>query len=730
MLYESLAFRLLTDDRVATLWLDLRAHSSHHLTLRTLNELSLVLDRAATVPADVLVVRSSRKDVFLDPFDVAELAGFTSPMEFAAFATRGQDLTRKLANLPMPTLAVLDGRCGGAGLEIALACSFRIATTSPAVRLGLSEAARGLVPCWGTTHRLPNLIGTHRAVELIVSGTPLSAETAHEMGLVDRLCPPSRAAVDVAAFIGAVQDGRLLPNRNSLRRRVGNRIGEFLWEVRNLLSPRSGAIRPPGSSVERATRAAITAGRSSESEALTAERSAITRLAADESTRRLLNLHARGAAGSVKAEPLNPVPPPPRRIGIVGGGQLGSNLAYRLALAGHEIVLQERSADAAEAAGRRVGQRLMAAVQRGEVGGDVADRLGTAIRPTTEWVGFNEADLVIEAADDDPGVKRNVFAELEHRLRPRTPLVTASSTVSVEAIAAEVRRPGRVAGLHFPNPDGRRSVAEIVGHPSTDAGVLAALGRWTRTWGYTPVRVADRPGRLVHHVLLAYLSEGVGLVSEGLPADRIDRACREFGFARGPLEWCDEFGLDRLAELAAQMQFARGDGFARNLLFQRMLGYGWVGREGGDGFYRYRRSVRPNHLARMILWGDLDEDATAPYVFDPAAAVHEGLERIVLRTANEAAACLPDEPDSDPRTVDLALAFGMDWAPARGGPLRYVDDLGPAAVAERLGSFAERFGPRFTPCDEILRRAEAGESFYGSRTAEVPSRVLAWRVAG
>ena len=232
MLYESPAFRLVTDDRAATLWLDFRGRASHSLTLRALTEFSLVLDRAATLPADVLVVRSSRKGVFLDPFDVAELAGFTSPMEFAAFATRGQELTRKLAGLPMPTVAVLEGRCGGAGLEIALACMHRIAVNSPEVRLDLNEPARGLIPCWGSTRRLPRLIGVRRAVEMMTASGP-SPRRSLAWGLLDQKSSRRKRGRGIAGFIAAVQDrqirpraaterllGRLLGSRRGLMRRI------------------------------------------------------------------------------------------------------------------------------------------------------------------------------------------------------------------------------------------------------------------------------------------------------------------------------------------------------------------------------------------------------------------------------------------------------------------------------------------------------------------------------
>jgi 3-hydroxyacyl-CoA dehydrogenase/enoyl-CoA hydratase/3-hydroxybutyryl-CoA epimerase len=230
-------------------------------------------------------------------------------------------------------------------------------------------------------------------------------------------------------------------------------------------------------------------------------------------------------------------------------------------------------------------------------------------------------------------------------------------------------------------------------------------------------------------VKLAYLSEGVSLVAEGLAIRAVDVGCRRFGMARGPLEWCDEIGLDRLAEAVAQLRLARGDGFARNLLFQRLMPLGCLGREVGEGFYRYGMVRRPNEAVRMALWQDLDEDAQAPYVFDPAEAIREGIERLTLRTVNEAAAALADEPDSDPATVDVALAFGMGWAPSRGGPLRYADGLGLTAVVDRLATFAERFGPRYSPCDELVRRAEAGETFYGGAPSEVPI-ATGWRAAG
>src|SRR5262245_60579003 len=219
MLYESQNFRLEADDQILTLWFDFRGRPAHALTLPILNELSLVLDRVAGRPgADVLVLRSSRPGAFLEEFDAVEVARFTSPLEFAAFAARGQDVTRKLAEMPARTIAVVEGRCAGVGLELVVACGTRVAVDSPCTRFESADVARGLVPCWGGTVRLPRLVGAPAAVKLFLDGEGWSARQAHRAGLVDRLISPERLAVDLRTLSDEVQDDGDYASRFSLRR--------------------------------------------------------------------------------------------------------------------------------------------------------------------------------------------------------------------------------------------------------------------------------------------------------------------------------------------------------------------------------------------------------------------------------------------------------------------------------------------------------------------------------
>ncbi len=705
MIYESQCFRLESEDNVVTLWLDFRGRASHSLNLPILNELSLVVDRIAGLPApSAIVIRSRNPRSFVEEFDVRELARMDSPLELAALARRGQEVVRKIAELPAATIALLEGRCAGLGLEIALACTTRLIVDSRETRLEFTEIARGLIPFCGGTLRLPRLVGIQKALRLWIHSQSVRPAEALRIGLADLLTNPERTGIDLMTCLDRM--------RHSPNWRAGRIIHRWRPSLSNALF--GSMVLQQAKKTSRCSAAVsellqcVAASRGSEGKGLIAERAALTFLGGLPETRHLLEAQ-RQATSPLRLfpEPINPIPQLPKRIGIVGAGPHGVQLARHFAERGHEIVLQERAVHRAANPFSEFGDRVCV---------------------TSEWLGFDRADFVIEAVTEDPGEKQNIFNKLEELVFSRTILATTSTTIRVEALQAESRRPQRILGLHLPNLEARTPVAEVVGTEFAHSENVATLSEWARQWGFTPIRVADRPGRLVTLVRHVYLSEAVTLVSEGLPPQRIDAACRAFGMGRGPLEWCDEIGLEQLSEQTGYLQMARDDGFARNLLFQRLLSYGCVGKVVGEGFYRYGLTRRPNELARMLLWQDFDEDAAASYTFDSETAIREGIERVIFRTVNEAAAALSEQPDSDPATVDLALAFGMDWAPQRGGPLGYADTLGACRVVEKLAEFAERFGPRFTPSDELIRRAEAGETFY---PCETPSggKVLSWRVA-
>ena len=738
MLYESANLRVEADDQIATLWLDFRGRRTNAFTLGLLDDLDCCLQTLQGIKGlDVLVIRSAKPGVFSTGHDLREFASLHNEPELAAFAARGQQVLRRLEGLSpaLTTVALLDGPCLGAGLELALACDYRLALARPTTAIGFPEVRRGLVPCWGGTQRLPGVVGLRAALDMLLTGRTLSGREARACGLVDHAFCERRAPIELRSFLDTIQDAARPPERPRRvqgfwrRLRDENALGRWLSFRfgRRLLEDVPEEDRPAAHEALRA----VELGLGSPAEGLARERSAVAKLARTPACRNALQLALRAEQpAKIYPEPVNPVPALPERVGVVGGGDLGASLVRWLALRGREVILREKDVTALAAADRRLEALFAEAVARGWATPLEAQQANRSVKRTLGWQGFDHVGLVIEAADEDLGVKRGVFNDLEENTRPRTILATAGSTVRVEALQAELRRPGRVAGLHFLAPMDAVPLVEIVRAPATDPDTLAALDAWVRALGRSPVLVSDRPGRIALRLQLAYLSEAVLLVAEGLPPHAIDRAMRRFGMPRGPLETIDAIGFDRLAELVENLRLARGDDFARNLLLERMRALGWQGRA-NEGFYRYRRGrSKPNDLARMVMWQDFDEEVVSHYIFDPDEALSDGAERLVLRTVNEAAACLSEERSADPATIDLALALGTDWAPHLGGPLRYADSLGLNAVVGRLAEFAERFGRRFVPNLELQRRAEAGESFYGSPAEVVRPAPVPWRMAG
>ena len=736
MIFETANVRVALDDQIATLWLDCADNSDNRLTLTTLDELERALRAVQRVPClDLLVLRSGKADYFSIGCDLAEFAKLQDASERAAYAARGQQVTQLLSHLGtgVITIALIDGACHMGGLELALACDYRVARTRNATRLSLSDLGVSLLPCWGGTLRLPQLIGLRRALELMLRPRELSATEALRIGLVDAAFSEQPFDAMFQTFIDRLQDApRRLHLPRHLRQRVSDRVALCRWlayqGAERGLADVDAAERPAAKAIVNCVRA----GFSSPAEGLAAERKYIAEVG-DSAAFRSAFEHVRRAEQPLRIhpEPINPAPAIPERIGIVGGGELGTMLACWFAAQGRQVVLQADNEEALRATADRVDQTLACDLKSGKLDPAQVEAAKKNIRRTSSWNGLDDAGLIVEAVEEDLGVKRAVFSELEQRVRPRTVLASTSSAVRIEAIQAELQYPGRVAGLHFFDSKMNNRLVEIVRAPATDSATLAALDSWMRGWNKTPIVVSDRPGRLVQRIQLVYLSEAVTLVAEGLPPVLIDREMRRFGMAKGPLETIDAMGFDCLARQVENLQLARGDRFCRNLLLDRMRGLGWNGRE-NEGFYRYRWGrARENHLARMVMWRDLDDDVISHYVFDPQESLNDGVDRLIMRTVNEAAASLAEEPDADPALIDLALAWGMGWAPHRGGPLRYADELGLAAVFEQMNDFAERFGKRFEPCVELQRRAEAGESFHESRhAAEIIPFQTALRLAG
>jgi 3-hydroxyacyl-CoA dehydrogenase / enoyl-CoA hydratase / 3-hydroxybutyryl-CoA epimerase len=716
-------------DGVAALILDVPGRPVNVLSRGVLADLESALDRvAADGSFRLLVIRSGKPGTFIAGADVHELSRLAGPEEAAALSETGQRVFGKLADLPIPTAAVVGGACLGGGLELALACDYRVAVAGPRTQFGLPEIELGLIPAWGGTQRLPRLVGLARSLQMILGSRRLGAAEAVRWGLADGLVDEKEEEPPECLAAPVKRPRKGLPLR-TWRQRLLESTAPGRWLLfrgaARVLRRRAPDDMPAPWEALEAVRAGLKRGPEA---GLAYEREAVGRLAASSACRNLVRLFLqREEARKPWQGKRGSGPPPIRRIGVVGAGTMGAGIVQLAVLRGCDVVVREPDEPALGAAIMRILTLFNQAVERGILApADVPRRLA-AIHGTTAWKGFADLDLCIEAVSEDPRIKRSVFREMEKHTSASTILVSNTSSLPVTPLGEDLQYPARVAGLHFFNPVHKMPLVEIARTPATKQEVLDELAEWVVGLGKTPLFVKDSPGFVVNRILVPYLNEAVLLVSEGVRIELVDQAMTRFGMPMGPLELLDQVGLDVAADIARSLQPLYEGRLEPNPAFELMKGKGWLGQKGGTvrvdrpgkgkdgkpsavqegravapvGFYRHgRRGSRANDEAAQLLRG------LAGRQIEPASPedlMAEARERMVLLMVNEAALCLAEGVADGADAIDLAMVLGSGWAPHRGGPLRYAQERGYAAVVESLTALAQRLGPRFTPCAELRR---------------------------
>jgi 3-hydroxyacyl-CoA dehydrogenase/enoyl-CoA hydratase/3-hydroxybutyryl-CoA epimerase len=590
-------------------------------------------------------------------------------------------------------------------LELALACDYRVVVNHPRTQLGLPEIELGLLPAWGGTQRLPRVVGLERGLQMMLGSRRLGPREALAWGLADGLADeaPEGAPPFPRAPVKRPKTGLPL---DTWRQRLleSNRLGCWLLfrGTERILKDRLPDDMPAPWEAFKAVRVGLEQGLAA---GLAQEREAIGRLATSAACRNLVGLFFRREEAR-KVPPADDGEPPLRKVGVVGAGTMGAGIAQLAAIRGSSVVIQEIN-DVALAEGiLRVFALFNRAVERGILTPAEARKRLDAVHGTTDWKGFADLDLVVEAIVEDLQAKRELFRDLEKHTSPSTILATNTSSLRVQQLQDGLKHPGRVAGLHFFNPVHKMPLVEVVRSPATARRVGQSLLEWVATLGKTPALVKDGPGFLVNRILMPYLNEATLLAGEGMRVELVDRAMRRFGMPVGPLELLDQIGLDVAAHVARALAPAFGARFAPNAVFERMEERRWLGAKAGRGFYIYRRGHKAGpHPAAQALLESLHA-GPKPEPAGPSDLMAAARARMVGLMVNEAAACLGEHVAESADVIDLAMVLGTGWAPHRGGPLTYGRDVAYANVVKSLRELTQKHGPRFEPCEELRRLAE------------------------
>ena len=661
-------------DDILELVLDVPGRRHNVLSSEVLGDLDQALADLEMRSARGVLIRSGKSEGFVVGADVHEFRRILDAARAAELTRAGQKVLERLSRLPYPSVAVIHGPCLGGGLELALACSYRVACDDERTSLALPEVKLGIHPGFGGTVRLPALIGALPALSLMLGGRAVSGRRARSLGLVDA-CVPERH-LDAAAR-ALVRD--VPPKARPSWRQA--------WAGAPFLRPYLGAFMQWRLKAKVDCRqypapcriASLWARQAPfETEALSCAEMLVT-----PASRHLVHLFE--VAEDLKRRAREHVHGI-RRVHVVGAGVMGADIAAWAALKGFHVSLQDRAPEVLARAIKRA-HGLFAERLKGRAAEAARDRL----MPDMRGGALSRADLVIEAIVEDRDAKRALFAQIEAQVAERTIIATNTSSLPLDELAVGLAVPGRLVGLHFFNPVAKMPLIEVIGGTATAPATLAAMRSLAVSLDRLPVDVKSSPGFLVNRALMPYLLEAVTLVEEGVALADIDDAATDFGMPMGPIALADTVGLDVCLAVAQTLGAALD--MPVPALLARKVEAGALGKKSGQGFYSYPRPRRFSLRRRL----------------PPDSAISE---RLIMRLVNEAARCLRLSIVADADMVDIGLVYGTGFAPFRGGPLGYAAALGAAEVRARLLELTQRHGLRFTPDDawsqgDLLARRSA-----------------------
>ena len=667
------------------------------------------LDADAAVRGIVLI--SGKPDNFIAGADIEEFVAAKTAADLTRMSREGQALLDKLARSRKPVVAAINGTCLGGGVELALACHYRIATQHPRTALGLPEVQLGIIPGAGGCNRLPRLVGLRAALDMILTAKNVRADKALRMGLVDEVVAPA-----ILRQVAVAAARRLTERGVPLRR--GRPAGPVAWlmddsapgqalvlkQARKMTLARTGGHYPAPLAAIDVIRYSLANGME---KGLAYEAETFGRMGVTDVSRRLVEIFF--ATTALKKDPGVPEPAPqPRpvaRLGILGAGFMGAGIA---AIAADQAGVSVRMKDADLP---RVGKGLKAVadvikerVKRRSITRFDGARKLALVSGGVDLAGFRAADVVIEAVFEDLTVKRTVLKEVETVAQPGAIFASNTSTIPIARIAEASGHPETVIGMHFFSPVHRMPLLEIIVTDATSKETTVTCVGFGRKLGKTVIVVKDRPGFFINRILSPYMNEAGRLLAEGARIEDIDRAMTRWGFPVGPVTLLDEVGLDVAIKAGGVMLEAFGDRLAPAIRMEEMVQAGRLGRKSHGGFYRYEKGKKgePEESVYGLL-------GITPGGGPPESAV---VERLTLAMLNEAVRALEEGVIRSPRDGDIGAIFGIGYPPFRGGPFRTLDTMTPAAAVQALQRLATTLGPRYQPARMLALKAQSGTLFY------------------
>jgi len=678
-------FRLDIENNVATLVFDLENEKVNKLSFEVLEQLDTILDEIKlNKEIKLLVIDSAKKNIFIAGADIKEIEAFKTDDEVYEALLKGHKVLDKLERLPIPTVAYINGACMGGGLELALSCNYRIASTNEKTILSFPEIKLGFFPGLGGTIRAPKLIGLIPALDLILSAKKCDAKKAYRLGLVDEIFHEGQKEFKLQAFVQNILSYKLKSKKikkSFLERFAFSRNFIYKKAYSNLDSKVNKDFTAPYKALEVIEK---TFKNMTHSDAIKLEAKEFSHLAVLQNSKNLINLFfAFEKLNKNFTKTKNPI----KNSAVFGNGVMGKGIIWLFSKYLNEVRIRVRKIEQVQDIFKDVSKIYEHLVKTRRMTQNQVDFKLNKISYTNKFDGLNTMDFVIEAIVEDKDAKKELFENIEKNVNKNTIIASNTSSLSIEELSKSVQNKENFVGVHFFNPVNMMPLVEVIPCKETSKETINRVFELIISSGKTPILVNDCAGFVVNRILLPYLNEAAFILEDSSNVEQIDSTLKEFGMPMGPFILADTVGIDIGYKVSKILNEAYGERMPMSHLLDQLYDLKLLGKKSTEGFYTYKsKEIKVNPKIKDLQ--NIDRRLISE---------KEIINRCMFIMINEASRILEEKIVSDAYIIDFAMATGTGFPPYKGGILTYANEVGLEFVLSKLEDYEREFGCRFTP---------------------------------